>query len=188
MRNIRALELSALFWVYGTIAVVSLLLDFFSHGDPFWSWSHSQAFSKSQFFAGLLFVFIYSLVSLPLPRFFKWAGELEKFFRQLLTPISYFQILVLATMSGFIEEWFFRGVLLHHFGLIFSSLIFGLCHFVPSPGVWIWCVTSSVMGYFLGYLVMHSNSLVFVAILHSLINIFVLWRLNRTAHHRPAIG
>lgn len=152
-----------------------------------WSWSASHSPTEPQIISGACFVLAYVLLTSPLTRFFRWATELEKFFRQILTPISYLQILILAIVSGLIEEWFFRGVLLNHFGLVFSSLIFGLSHLILMPSVWIWSLMTTLIGYGLGLFYMNSHSLGLVAMMHAAINGAILWRLNRIAHHRPAM-
>ena len=167
--------------------MISLLWDGFSHQNLLWSWFHSTWPSYFSLLMAVLFVLAYICASRWLPRFFQWSRELEKIFRQILTPLSYFQIFLLALISGFIEEWFFRGVLLHHFGLMMSSLLFGLGHFIPSPHLWMWGVWAFFFGIVFGLFYQVTQSLLLVALIHFSINLILLLLLNHRGHQRPAL-
>ena len=177
-----------MFWVYGILAIASMTFDFLTYHQPFGSWALSRPPSLSQCILGALFVIFYIVVTSFLTRFFKWASELEKVFRQILTPFSHLQIVLLALLSGLVEEWFFRGVVLSHLGLMLSAIFFGLCHLIPAPRLWVWSVIGTLMGLILGTIVQHTHSLWLASFIHIAINGILLWKLNRSGHQRPALS
>lgn len=177
-----------MFWVYGTLAIVSMIFDFLTYRNPFGSWAASHFPSITQCFLGALFVVFYIVITSFLTRFLKWASELEKVFRQILSPFSHLQIVLLALLSGITEEWFFRGVVMSHFGLMLSAIFFGLCHLIPAPRLWVWSVIGTLMGLILGLIVQQTHSLWLASFIHIAINGILLWKLNRSAYQRPALS
>ncbi len=188
MKATRALETPSLLSTYGVLLIVSLAADFYYRGSPFKSWNSTNAVSANYWIAAAGFVVLcavfYSIGTLV----FSWAVELQKIFAQILTPISYLQALLLSFIAGFIEEWFFRGILLHHFGLILSSIIFGLAHLIPVPRLWPWGVIQIVVGIAFGLLYESSGSLLLVATTHSAINAISLLKLNHDIERAHAIA
>lgn len=183
MRSFRALETRSALFVYTTLIILSALSDWIYRGSPWGSWDvfgWPQSFS-SYFWALVLWGF-YCMMTLGVTSFTRWGTEVERVLQQVLSPLSYFQILLLAVVSGFIEEWFFRGVLLSHFGLVISSLSFALMHFLPGGKLWTWSLICFFAGLGLGILFQSSQSLILVAIVHSAINTFVLLKINQSAH------
>lgn len=179
--------MKSLLLVYGALVLFSMMGDLFLHKNPFWAWKDSQPPSVGYIFIGASFVVLYVAFSSACTRIFKWGMEIEKIFRQVLTPLSYFQILVLSLLSGFVEEWFFRGLLTQAFGVIVSSMFFGLAHFIPAPFLWVWSVASFMVGLVFGLLYSHSHSLVLVALMHAGINFLLLLKVNREAHRAPSL-
>jgi membrane protease YdiL (CAAX protease family) len=184
----RALEIPSMFWVYGTLISVAMIFDYLTYHHPFGSWKVSHLPSFSMQIGGAIFVVVYIVLTSLATRIFKWANELEKVFRQILSPFSDLQIILLALLSGFAEEWFFRGVVLSHLGLMISSILFGLCHLIPAPRLWAWSVIGFLMGIVLGWTFQHTQSLWLVAGIHTGINGILLWKLNRSGHQRPALS
>ncbi len=187
MKDIRAIEVKSLLIVYGVLFAVSFLADFITHYDPFFSWKPSQPLSSFVVFLTLIFIFAYVIGALLAARIFHWANEMKKIFAQVLTPLSYLQIVVLALLSGFIEEWFFRGVLMTHFGLILSSIFFGLAHFIPSRSVWMYGLISLLSGLVFGLLFKQSGNLILVALAHSTINFLLFLKLNQASVGAPSL-
>ncbi|MDB5037921.1 MAG: protease self-immunity [Bacteriovoracaceae bacterium] len=187
MKKERALEIKSLFLVYGTLILFACLGDWFSHHQTLWVWKESHLEHPSFIFVGFAFVFFYVAGAMLASRMFSWATELEKIFAQVMTPLSYFQIFYLSILSGFTEEWFFRGILLNHFGIIISSMIFSVAHFLPSRSLWAWPLISFFAGTFFGALYFYSESLLLVAIVHTSINIILLFRLNQATVQSPSL-
>lgn len=187
MKSYRAVEMKSVILVYGVLVAVSALADVSIYKSPIGSWSQSKPPSWLMILAGLVFVAAYFSISAFIFHFVKVGTELEKVFRQILTPLSYVHIVIFALLSGFIEEWFFRGILLQHFGIVLSSLFFALGHFLPVPRLWIWSLWCFGMGVILALFYKASGSLVLVGGIHALINAVILLRLNRDAHETPAL-
>lgn len=187
-RNSKPLALSLVFLVYLGIALISIVWEFLSYGNGFHSWSQSAPLSAGMLLGGFVLIALYVGLSALMNRFFAWAKALEKIFAQLLTPISYFQILVISLLSGFVEEWFFRGVLMSHFGLLVSSLAFGLCHFVPERRLWIWGPWAFFAGIVFGKIYEISGSLVLCALIHAGINAALLILLNMKVLKEPQMS
>jgi hypothetical protein len=57
------------------------------------------------------------------------------------------EILFIAAMSGFCEEFFFRGILFPEAGIVVSSLVFGLLH-TSSPKTWFTGLWTALIGAF----------------------------------------
>jgi membrane protease YdiL (CAAX protease family) len=187
MEKHRALETKSLVIVYGGLSLLCLIWEYFSRDNMLWSWLESKSPEPHYIIFSIFFVALYIAFATGLPKMFPWARELEKVFRQVLTPLSYFQIFYLAILSGFIEEWFFRGILLNQFGLVLSSIIFGLAHLIPVPKLWLWSLWTFAIGALLGAIYRGSDSLVLVALIHTIINGVLLMFLNRTAQKAPAL-
>jgi len=76
----------------------------------------------------------------------------------------------LAALSGVAEEAFFRGALQPRVGLVASSLLFGLAHFVPRREFLAWPVFGCAAGLVFGALFMATGNLVAPALAHFTVN------------------
>jgi len=168
--------------VYLTMGLVALLSDWIWRDAPFASWQGTLPDSNFIWLTAGLYVFFNVAGGIFCMAFFRWGQSLEKIFQQMLTPISYFQILILSFLSGFVEEWFFRGVLSTHLGIILSSVFFALAHFIPSRRVLYWAAWALQAGIVLAIIYQKTQSLLFVALMHTAINFVFLLKLNNSAH------
>lgn len=173
-------------FVYLGLTLLSLLWSAWTYGKPLQAWSESRWPSLLGLTGGAFLVVFYVFLSQIFVHLFEWARQLEKILSHLLTPLSYFQILVISSLSGFVEEWFFRGVLYPHFGIIMSSLIFAACHLLPAPKLWIWSVWTFFAGIIFCLILKVSDSLWLCALIHSAINAVGLILLNRKAYAQPS--
>lgn len=178
MRNEKQIESASLAWVYGGLGIICMVWDWISNGSPFYAWSTSKTPSLLFIFLAIGFVALYVVSSVLVSRTFAWARELEGIFKQLLTPISYLQVALLALVSGFVEEWFFRGILLNHFGLFISAILFGLAHLLPFDRLWIWSAWTMAAGLLLGLIYQASGSLLLVSLIHASINGLLILFIN----------
>lgn len=80
-------------------------------------------------------------------------------------------ILALGLASALGEELFFRGLLTPMFGLVLSSLAFGLLHQVRGAARWVWAGWATLMGLLFGALFIATGSLVGPIVAHAAINI-----------------
>jgi len=184
----RSLQLPVVISIYGSLALVAGLWDWLSRGHFFYSFKESSIGSPWAWFLSFLFVVLYFFISIALTRWTDWGRTLDTVFSRILTPISYLQILILALLSGIVEEWFFRGVLLSHFGIVLSSILFGLCHLIPQPKIWVWSVWSLAMGLFFGLVYRTTESLWICIFIHTMINFSLILYLNLRAYQEPQMA
>jgi hypothetical protein len=97
------------------------------------------------------------LISLKLP--FRWSKKFCSLIAELaekFAEITVLDSLIIAVVSGFCEEVFFRGVLQEGFGLFGASALFGIMHGPGSLQYGLWAFAA---GMFLGWLYIWSHSL-----------------------------
>jgi membrane protease YdiL (CAAX protease family) len=170
---------------YIVLAIVASAWEFWSQGSFLHSFEISRPGTAFAWILSAIFVALYFFISILLTRFTFWGRRLDTMFSRVLTPLSYFQILVIAILSGFVEEWFFRGVLLSHFGVILSSILFGLCHFIPQPKLWIWSLWSFAMGVILALIMNATQSIWICIFIHCTVNALMILYLNLRAYQEP---
>ena len=122
--------------------------------------------------AGLLFAFLSTLILRSLINV-AYAPACE-YYRQVSTMMrkfSFWQCLILAALSGFCEELFFRGVLVPLLGVIISSLIFTAMHYNGSK-LWLWTILILLVGLSLGYCYQAFQDLGLVISFHAINNLF----------------
>ncbi len=95
---------------------------------------------------------------------------LSQVFHPLFKNIKLSEIVVISLLSGFCEESLFRGVLQQEWGLLISSLIFGLLHTGDRRLIMAgaWTILSSLI---LGYSYMMSGNLLIPICAHAVNNI-----------------
>jgi membrane protease YdiL (CAAX protease family) len=90
--------------------------------------------------------------------------------------------LIFSLVNSILEEWVWRGVILNQYvkwsgkvyGLIVTSLLFGMSHYDLGFSVWV-CLAFSVGGFFLGGTAIRSNGIVASILMHIYMNlIFVV--------------
>jgi len=112
-----------------------------------------------------------------LGKYFKPLGDLRSIVVDQLAPIfcqlTWMDIIILATVSGFCEEVMFRGVVQQQFGLWWASLFFGVFHCPSlkhlSYGLW-----ALAAGILLGWIVIYTGSLWPAVITHAVSNMLSL--------------
>jgi membrane protease YdiL (CAAX protease family) len=82
-------------------------------------------------FAGILMA-ASSLLLLKLDKVFPPVNQLKNIVQKYLVPLvsnlNLIDLIAIALISGFCEEVFFRGIMQQKFGLLLTSLIFGIFH------------------------------------------------------------
>jgi membrane protease YdiL (CAAX protease family) len=101
---------------------------------------------------------------------FEWARALHREFRDLLSPLSDVEIVVLAGASSVGEEMFFRGALLPVIGLWGSSAVFALLHIGPKVRHLPWTFASLGAGLLFGAIFMWTGDLTGPVLAHFLVN------------------
>jgi membrane protease YdiL (CAAX protease family) len=117
---------------------------------------------------------------------FFWAQLLEDEFSKVLVPLQIWEIALIALLSGLVEETFFRGALQPALGLIPTSLLFGLAHFVPRKVFLPWSAYATFAGFLLGSVTELRKNLFPVILAHCAINFVLILVLNRRRTMQPA--
>jgi hypothetical protein len=115
---------------------------------------------------------------------FTWARRLEEEFARILGPLTMFEVVLLALLSGVAEEAFFRGAMQPSLGFVLTSLIFGLLHIGPSKTYLPWTVMALAMGFALGAMYIWTGTLIAPILCHFLINTINLRRIALKARRR----
>jgi uncharacterized protein len=100
-----------------------------------------------------------------------WARALHSDLRPAVRHAGEGTILILGIASAASEELFFRGLLATTFGVIASSLAFGLLHQMRGRVRWVWAAWATVMGFLFGSLFLATGSLVGPLLAHAAINV-----------------
>lgn len=96
--------------------------------------------------------------------------RLETTMRKLVGDLDGAEIFALALISGFSEEFFFRGAVQSSWGWVWATLIFGLLHTGPGPIFRIWTAFALVAGLAFAGLVIYRDNLLAAIVAHFLVN------------------
>ncbi|MSR75680.1 MAG: CPBP family intramembrane metalloprotease [Planctomycetes bacterium] len=119
------------------------------------------------------------LVTWVMARWMRTLRALESEFRTTLGPLSGWQMLRLALLSGITEEILFRGTLQPWMGYVFTSVLFGVLHFMPHPVFLPWTVFALVGGFVFGALYDWTGTLLAPIAAHVTVNGLNLWIIVR---------
>ncbi len=112
-------------------------------------------------------------------RRFRWARRLEAEFGSILGAQKGWEIVVLALLSGFAEEYFFRGALQEKFGIWIPAAVFALLHWPLNRAFLPWPFLAGAIGLGLGGLRIWTDSLLAPAAAHAVVNLVNLARITR---------
>lgn len=110
-------------------------------------------------------------------RISKTVRALEDMLAEHVGALPRDRLLAVAALSGFAEEIFFRGALMGSVGLLWSSVIFGLCHVGPVREARLWAVYAVFAGLGFGLLVQWRGVLLPAVVAHCVVNGIGLLRL-----------
>jgi membrane protease YdiL (CAAX protease family) len=119
---------------------------------------------------GLLLAVLTVLSTRVLTERTAWARALRVEFRALLRGARPLDVVVLALASGTAEELLFRGALQPWWGLVPTSLAFGLVHVGPRRVFLPWTLWALVLGAALGALAWATGSIAGSIVAHVVIN------------------
>lgn len=103
------------------------------------------------------------LYRFPFPPFRGILRVLDETIGPELALCRWWELLVLAVITGFGEELLFRGVFHPWIGLVWSNLVFGLVHWVT----WAYAVYAGLIGFLLGMELDHTSSLIAPMLTHA---------------------
>lgn len=83
------------------------------------------------------------------------------------------EILLIAVLSGFCEEFFFRGILVPEFGIVIACGIFGFLH-TPSKDAWFLGLWSALVGAFFAIVYLKTGNLFVPIVAHAFNNLVAI--------------
>lgn len=120
-------------------------------------------------------------------RHFEWARDLHTSFKDLLGPLTYREIVILALASAIGEELLFRGALLPWFGVWIQGAVFAALHIGPGRRFLPWTLSALVLGVGFGYLATWTGNLGGPIAAHFMINFLNLKHIVGSPARRPAV-
>lgn len=115
-------------------------------------------------------------VSRAVPAFGQVRDLIENFLIPMISELKPIDLVIMAVISGFCEEIFFRGVAQAQFGLVITALAFGLFH-DPSFRHISYAIIAFIYGLVLGGLYMWTGNLwapIIAHITHNLVSLYIL--------------
>lgn len=106
--------------------------------------------------------------------------ELMSGFAEVLGPLTAGQCFALAIFSSLGEEMIFRGVLQPLLGLVWTSVLFGLCHVPFERRFLTWPLLAILAGFGFGLVADRTGSILAPFVAHAWINGWNLWRISKT--------
>ena len=105
----------------------------------------------------------------------------EELAPRLVDGVDRSSLVLVAIFSGIGEEVFFRGAVQQEFGLVATSLVFGLVHVGPDRRYLVWTVWAVLAGFVFGALYEVTDGLLAPILAHSAHNAatLLLWRRSR---------
>lgn len=143
------------------------IIDFFRAAPPIYSYWKIAAIGC---LAGSMVVVLTSLIH-------SWTDSRQlanQHAQQLIGHLSKPSLVIIAVLSSFAEEIFFRGFLLESIGLFWSSLVFCLLHSGPDPLANQFKLSALATGLLFGWTVVETGSLWPAMIGHSIVNFATL--------------
>jgi membrane protease YdiL (CAAX protease family) len=168
--------------LYGALAAVALLWNGWA-GHP-WAYLDGEAAARGIRWGSDLGIGLASAagvigLSQLLTARTRWGAALAGELAAALGPLTLRDCVVLAALSGFAEEAFFRGALQPRLGWLGASVVFGLAHFAPRRSLWPWTGFALLAGGLLGGLFAATGNLVAPVAAHAAINAVNLRLLTR---------
>lgn len=111
-------------------------------------------------------------------RTFAWARRLEAEFGWILGAQRRAEILAIALLSGFAEEYLFRGALQEKFGLAAATAVFAVIHWPVNRNFLPWPFVAGAAGLAFGLLREGTGALWAPAIAHAAVNYANLLRIS----------
>lgn len=121
-------------------------------------------------------------------RRFQWARDLHTSFKDLLGPLTFREIVILALASSIGEELLFRGALLPWFGVWIQAAVFAALHIGPGRRFLPWTLSALALGVAFGWLAQWTGNLGGPIAAHFTINFLNLRHIVGTQVARPAIA
>lgn len=112
-----------------------------------------------------------------LDRVLPLARALKARLRSVIGPLDPGEALGLALLSGFSEEFFFRGAVQGSWGWLIATLLFAALHTGRERSFWVWTAFAAVAGLLFAWLTLWTGNLLAAILGHALLNAVSLRRL-----------
>lgn len=109
------------------------------------------------------------------------ARRLEDSLAEVIGRLDASEALALALISGFAEEFLFRGVLMTDLGAVGSLVLFTILHTGPGRVYLLWTAFAAIAGGLFTWLTVWSGDLLPAVVAHTLVNAVNLRRLASRA-------
>jgi membrane protease YdiL (CAAX protease family) len=96
-----------------------------------------------------------------------------------LGPIDKSEVMALALLSGFAEEFLFRGAVQGSWGFWIATLLFAGLHIGPGPTLRLWGAFALVAGASFGGLMVWRGNLMAPVMAHVVVNALGLWHIAK---------
>jgi membrane protease YdiL (CAAX protease family) len=140
-----------------------------SHPEPWLTLDPSVRVGSSLLLGLALAVVLVASTRIAVRRW-AWAQKLHSDLRPVAKNLTVPSIVIIAVLSSFGEELFFRGFLTPLVGIVPQAALFGLAHQVSGRSRWVWITWASLVGLFLGWIFVLTGSLVGSVAAHALVN------------------
>lgn len=183
--------LTTVVWAYSAILIFAITMCYQCHFPKF----RYQGFWHFYFVGGVSVVGQILLgISLAVITLLLWAlgsrklqsiRHLEQGIAEILGKLNIWQITLIAMCSGIVEEVLFRATLQPMYGLVWTSIFFGILHFPFDRKLLFYPVFATIMGFILGYVTILNHGSITTAITaHVCINMINLCRINSRHGHK----
>ena len=157
---------------YGILAVGAFLWQWIVAGDPLLIFRINAKRPRMGAETGLLLgAFLFNLVfDYAGPRYSSLLSRFQNSLREIIGPLLPRDIFILAVLSAFGEELFFRGAVQASLGFIPATLLFAASHYPLKKELWLWPLYALLMGSVLGTLRILGGDIWSAVLLHFSVN------------------
>ncbi len=178
MQEKRLILIATLFYVL--LGAIGLAWAYYGRGEWLLSFSAARPYPTLELLLLTTTLGLHVLFDLVGP---KKVPAIARFWNSLhhsLGPLHTSTIILLALLSAYGEELFFRGALQPAVGYLPATVLFALSHFPPQKSMLIWPFYALVMGASLGLLRILGGDIYSAVLLHFLANAVSLYLLRKS--------
>jgi len=164
---------------YSLLGGIGIGWAYFARGEWLLNFSPRRDHLAYEIALVLVVLMLHSLFDILGPRKVPAIARFWNTLHATLGPLRISSILLLALLSAYGEELFFRGALQPAIGYIGATLLFAASHFPPQKNMFIWPLYALVMGAALGYLRILGGDIYSAVLLHFTANTISLYLLRK---------
>ena len=177
MREKNFIVLATLF--YTVLGAAGIAWAFFARGERLLRVSLDREYLEYEIVLLSAALVLHTLFDIVGPKKVPAISRFWNTMHSTLGPLHISSVLLLALVSAYGEELFFRGAMQPAIGYIGTTLLFALSHFPPQKNMIIWPFYALVMGAALGLLRILGGDIYSAVLLHFLANATSLYLLRK---------